>query len=117
MKVWPNKPDAVNPVRTIRFAIEARGRRVTDLDRSPTVMKSLLILFSVLNCGELLAEPAKFPTWNELCYLLEVKKESKVFREFCRHWGVHEFSKGKDSFGGPGGVMINCAGDTVVIVG
>jgi hypothetical protein len=29
----PNKPDAVNPAMVLRFAIEARWRRVTDLER------------------------------------------------------------------------------------
>jgi hypothetical protein len=96
------------------FAVDAFSG---SLNCSAIVMKAFLILFLVLNCGEVLAAPAKFPTWNEICYLLEVKKESKVFREFCRHWQVQEFHKRKGSFSGPGGVMINCAGDDVVIVG
>ena len=33
MERAPNKPDAVNPAITLRFAIEDQWRRVTDLER------------------------------------------------------------------------------------
>ena len=34
MNPEPNKPDAVNPAMTLRFAFNDKWRRVTDLERS-----------------------------------------------------------------------------------
>ena len=75
----------------------------------------LLALLALLFAGAAVA--AEPTTWDQLCYLLEVKKESKVFRQFSRECGLQEFGKREGSFSGREGIFVNCIGDDIVIVG
>ena len=56
-------------------------------------------------------------TWDELCHLLEAKRDSKVFHGFSGEHGLQEFGKRDGNYKSPDGIIVTCAGDEVVAVG
>jgi hypothetical protein len=79
-------------------------------------MKTLQLFLALLLTTEAFAATAPV-TWDELCYLLEAKRESKVFHEFSRECGLHEFGKRDGNYSGRDGIIVTCAGNDIVAVG
>jgi hypothetical protein len=60
------------------------------------------------------AEPT---TWQQLCSLLDVKRESKAFHQFSSESGLQAFGKRDGNYSGSDGIVVNCVGDDIVFVG
>jgi len=60
---------------------------------------------------------AEATTWEQLCSLLEVKRESKEFRQFSRECGLQAFGKRDGNYSNREGILVNCVGDEIIAVG
>ena len=60
---------------------------------------------------------AESTTWQQLCFLLDVKRESKAFHQFSSECGLQAFGKRDGNYSGRDGIYVNCVGDDVIYVG
>jgi hypothetical protein len=79
-------------------------------------MKTLRLFLALLLTTEVVAATAP-ATWEQLCHLLEVKRDSKVFHEFSSEFALQEFGMRDGNYKGRDGIIVTCAGDDVVAVG
>jgi hypothetical protein len=73
---------------------------------------ALVLLFTAQ--GYAAAESA---TWEQLCLLLDVKRESMVFHQFSSEYGLQAFGKRDGNYRGRDGIYVNCVGDHIIYVG
>jgi hypothetical protein len=73
---------------------------------------ALFVLASVQVSGA--AEPI---TWTQLCSILEVRRDSEAFRQFCGEYGLQPFGKRDGNYSGREGIYVNCLGDKIIYVG
>ena len=60
---------------------------------------------------------AESTTWQQLCFLLDVKRASKAFHQFSSECGLQAFGKRDGNYSGRDGIYVNCVGDDVIYVG